>query len=81
MIQWVTDCTKYREDKSSRLDLLFTKGINLKKDINHECPFGRSDHVGLEIAINRIEDKLEKSYIKKRRNYAKTNHCNEEVFQ
>ena len=32
MIQWVTENTRYRgEDKPSRLDLLFTKGINLEK--------------------------------------------------
>ena len=29
MIQWLTDYTKFREDKLSRLDLLFTKRINL----------------------------------------------------
>ena len=28
----------YIEDKPSRLDLLFTKEINLEKDINYECP-------------------------------------------
>ena len=39
------------EDISSRLDLLFTKGINLEKDISYECPLGRSDHVILEIDI------------------------------
>ena len=39
MIQWVTENTRYKEDKPSRLDLLFTKGINLeKKKKNYECP-------------------------------------------
>ena len=46
MVQWITENTRFRgEDKPSRLDLLFTKGINLETDINYECPFGRSDHV------------------------------------
>ena len=72
-IQWVTNYTKYRgEDKPSRLDLLFTKEINLKNYINYECPF-RSDHVVLEIEITGdIEDKQEESY-KKKKNYAKAN--------
>ena len=37
MIQWVAENTRFRgENKPSRLDLLFTKGINLEKDINYE---------------------------------------------
>ena len=73
MIQWVTENTRFRgENKPSRLDLLFTKGINLETDINNECPFGRSDHVVLEIEIKGdIKDKQEESYKKKRINYAK----------
>ena len=63
MIQWVTENTRFREDKLSRLDLLFIKGINLGKNINYECTFGRSDHVVLEIEIKEdIEDKQEESY-------------------
>ena len=75
MIQWVTENTRFRrEDKPSRLDLLFTKGIKLEKDINYKCPFGRSDHVVLEIEIKGdIEDKQEESCKKKRKNYAKAN--------
>ena len=45
----ITENIRYREDKPSRSDLLFTKEINLEKDINYECPFGNSDHVVLEI--------------------------------
>ena len=63
------------EDKPSRLDLSFTKGINLETDINYECPFGRNDHVVLEIEIKGdIKDKQEKSYKKKGRNYAQANY-------
>ena len=44
MIQWITDDTNYRrEDKPSRLEKkMLTKGINIEKNINYECPFGRS---------------------------------------
>ena len=32
IIQWVTNYTRYRgEDKPSRFDLSFTKGINMEK--------------------------------------------------
>ena len=76
MIQWVTENTRSRcEDKPSKLDLLFTKGINLETDINYECPFGRSDYVVLEIEIKGdMEDKQKESYKKKIRNYAKANY-------
>ena len=53
---------------------LFSKGINLEKD-NHECLFGRSDYVVLEIEIKGdMEDKQEESHKKKRRNYSKANY-------
>ena len=76
IIHWVPKNTRFRgEDKPSRLDLLFTIGINLETYINYECPFGKSDHVVLEIDIKGdIKDKQEESYKKKRRNYAKANY-------
>ena len=50
MIQWVTENTRFRaEDKPSKFDRLLIKGIDLVKYIYYECPFGRSDHVVLEI--------------------------------
>ena len=75
MIQWITENTRFRgKDKPSRLDLLFTKGINLETDISYECPLGRSDHVVLEIDIKGdIKEKKEESY-KKKRNYTKANY-------
>ena len=65
MIQWVTESTRYRgEDKPSRLELLFTKGINLEKRYYYECHFGRSDHVVLKIEIKEnMENKQKESYI------------------
>ena len=76
MIQWVNKNKRHRgEDKPSRWDLLFTKRINLEKDINYECPFGRTDHVVLEIKIKEyMENKQEESYKKKGRKYAKANY-------
>ena len=76
MIQWVTENTRFRgEDKPSRLDILFTKGINLETNINYECPFGKSDHAVLKIEIKGdIKGKQKKSYKKKRRNYAEVNY-------
>ena len=73
MIQWVTENTRFREDKPSRLDLLFTKGIDLEKDIYYECPFESNDHMILEIKMKGrdIEVKQDESYKKKRRNYGK----------
>ena len=75
MFQWVTENSRFRgDDKPSRLDILFTKGINLEIDINYECPFRRSGHVVLEIEIKGdIKDKQEES-CKKKRNYAKANY-------
>ena len=46
----------------------------MERNINYECPFGRSDHVVLEIEIKGdMEEKQEESYKKKRKNYAKVN--------
>ena len=40
------------------------------------CPFGNSDHVLLEIEMKgrSMEVKQEESYVKKRKNYGKTNY-------
>ena len=75
MIQWATENTIYWKDKPSRLYLLFTKAIYLEKDMNHECPFRRSDRMVQEIEIKgNKENKQEESYKKKRWIYAKANH-------
>ena len=59
IILCVIDYTRYRGDDKS----MIYKEINLEKDINHECPLGRSDHVVLEIEIKgNIEDKQKESY-------------------
>ena len=74
MIQWVKENTRYRDDKPSRLDLIFTKGIELAKDIMYMCPFGKSDHIVLELELKETtEEERNESHRKERRNYAKAN--------
>ena len=75
MMQWVTEKTRYRgEDEPSRLDLVFTKGTDLAKEIIYKCPIGKSSHVILEI-VTRGDNAREKdeSHKRRRRNYAKAN--------
>ena len=82
MIQWGTDYTRYREEKPSILDILFTKGINLEKNRNYECSFGNSDHLVLEIdkKIGGMEVKQEESYKKKSRNYGKAHYTKIKIY-
>ena len=71
IIHQITENIRHREDKPSRLHLLFTKGINQEKDINYECLFGNSDNIVLKIEMKGgdMEVKQEESYKKKRRNH------------
>ena len=42
MKQWVTENTRYRdENEPTRLDLVLTKEIDLPKEINYDCSFGK----------------------------------------
>ena len=74
MVQWVNEDTRYRgEDRPSRLDLVFTKEVELAKDIVFDCPFGKSDHVILEIEMEGVTEERDETHRKKRRNFAKAN--------
>ena len=75
MIQRVTENTRFRgEDKPSRLDLVFTKEVELTRDISYMCPLGKSDHVILELKImGPFEKERDESHWNMRRNYAKAN--------
>ena len=75
MIQRVSENTRFRgEDKPSRLDLVFTKEVELIKDINYVCPIGKSDHVILEMMVKGAYEKVrDETHWNKRRNYAKAN--------
>ena len=53
LTQWVRHPTRGRpRDAPSRLDLIFTKGIQPRQEIEHECPLGRSDHELLKFSLN-----------------------------
>ena len=52
MTQWVTEKTRYRgDDEPSRLDLVFSKEVDVIKDISYISPLGKSDHVLIEMEI------------------------------
>lgn len=75
MTQWVTEKTRYRgEDEPSRLDLVFTKEVDVIGDILYRSPLGRSDHVLIEMVI--IDGDVCKGrdgHRRNRLNYGRTN--------
>ena len=76
MTQWVREETRIRgNDEPSRLDLVFTKDVNLEQGIRHEPPLGRSDHEVLEFSVNMEgEERKKETHKRNRRNYAKANY-------
>ena len=76
MTQWVRSPTRCRgQDVAARLDLVFTRGISLKEEIEHECPLGKSDHDVLRFKLD-TEVNMEKSeeYREGKLNYIKANY-------
>ena len=74
MKQWVQENTRYRGDNEpSRLDLVFSKGLELTKDIDYICPLGKSDHVVLEMEIETDTKRRNEEHKKIRRNFRKAN--------
>ena len=73
MTQWVKQTTRGRQgDTPSRLDLIFTKGVNLENEVEHECPLGKSDHELLKFAVKVSFSKdKEVRHKEKSLNYAK----------
>lgn len=72
IMQWVIEDSRYRgEGEPSRLDLMFTKGIDLAKDIEYQCPIRKNNHVMLEM-VTRGDSEVErdKSHKKNRHSYA-----------
>ena len=56
MDQWVKETTRYRgEDEPSQLDLIFTKKPEIEPNIKYMSPMGKSNHVTIEIDINKDE--------------------------
>ena len=73
MKQWVNKATRYRgEGEPSQLDLVFTKITDNRPEIEYQTPFGKSDHVVMEIKIQegKVLQKSE-AYREGRRNYAR----------
>ena len=71
MTQWVRHPTRGRQgDTPSRLDLIFTKGIDLEREVEHECPLGKSDHELLKFQLPTYSQDKEE-HKEKCLNYAK----------
>ena len=73
MTQWVRYPTRGRQgDAPSRLDLIFTKGVNLVNEVQHECPLGKSDHELLTFGVKvGFSKENEVGYKEECLNYAK----------
>ena len=82
MTQWVKETTRCRgEDDPARLDLVFTRGLYLRKDIEHECPLGKSDHNILEFELDlNIDSTQTNKDDEGRLNYNKANYHNLREF-
>ncbi|MPC61467.1 hypothetical protein E2C01_055539 [Portunus trituberculatus] len=53
LTQWVRHPTRgWQGDTPSRLDLIFTKGVQLRQGIEHECPLRKSDHELLKFFLD-----------------------------
>ncbi len=49
MTQWIPDHMRFSgQDEPSRLDLVFTKEVNVIENIEHYLPIGKSDHIVIQ---------------------------------
>ena len=73
--QWANEYTRFRgEEEPAMLDLVFTKKPESRPVITYLSPFGKSDHVVIEIELeNRTEIKHNEEHRKGRLNHAKSN--------
>lgn len=73
--QWVNESTRYRgEDEPSRLDLVPTKEVDVIEDSLYKSPFGRSDHVLIEmVIIDSVCCEGREQHRRNRMNYGKAN--------
>ena len=76
MTQWVRLPTRCRgDDTPARLDLVFTKGVELRDEVEHVCPMGRSDHDVLKFNLDVEKDVgTIKEYKEDRLNYARADY-------
>jgi len=72
MEQKVKESTRYRgDDEPARLDLVLTRAVDLKDEIQYRCPLGKSDHVLLQMEMQQSNELRDESYKKNRLNYRK----------
>ncbi|MPD04379.1 hypothetical protein E2C01_100064 [Portunus trituberculatus] len=62
---------KFLNDEPARLDLVFTRDIQMNDDIRHKFPLGKSDHVILEMDIEEGKEDRDESYKGDQLNYRK----------
>ncbi|XP_050692945.1 uncharacterized protein LOC126983856 [Eriocheir sinensis] len=81
LTQWVKGETRLRgDDQPSRLDLIFTKNVELDEGVSHECPLGKSDHELLEIKTKEGYEYRDEAYKEKRKSYAKADYVGLKTF-
>ncbi len=52
MTQWIGENTRFGgNEEASRLDLVFTKEMDIIDGIIYQCPLGKSDHLLIEFSI------------------------------
>ena len=70
MVQRVKENTRLRgDDEPARLDLIFTKDIEICDDIIYKCPLGKSDHMIMEMEIEEDNMEVDVLYKGNRLNY------------
>ena len=76
LTQWVNENTRFRnEENPSRLDLIFTKGIQAVTDLGYKTPLGKSDHVVIEFKLSWGEGtRRNENHRREWLNYSKANY-------
>ncbi len=72
MTQWFDCDTRFSgSDKPSRLDLMFTKDMDIIETIHYDSPQGKSDHVLMEFELKNENVITDENYKVKRFKYSK----------
>ena len=59
LTQWIKESTRFcGRDEPSRLDLIFTKKVNIIKNMKYGSPIGKSDHILLEFRLEEEEEEV-----------------------
>ena len=78
MTQWIGENTRFKGDEeASRLDLLFTKELDIIDEVKYQCPLGKSDHLLIEFELSSsIIGNRSENYKSGRYNYRKGDFVN-----